>query len=174
MEPATVGRLAVGVVSGTEVEGPTIEDSTDDASAVLEEGVGVTSDDDAAVDDSSMGVLDAAALGDRRVSVPKEDATLDGVPVGTERVTVLADEGIGLASEDDNPEVLLDVGTTTIPVGVIDDDTEESRDVSRENVGKGRNETGAELIATLEDAAGDELTEVPSGALAVEGTTVDA
>lgn len=32
--------------------------------------------------------------------------------------------------------MLLEVGTTTIPVGVTDDSTEESSEVSRENVGR--------------------------------------
>lgn len=165
MEPAAVGRVAAEVVSGTEVGGPAIEDSTDDASAVLEEGVGVTSDDEASVDNSPLGVFDTAALEDTRVTVFEEDATVDGVPVGTESAILLADDGVGLASEDDSPEVLLNVGTTTIPVG--------ETEVSRENVGKGWDETGAELVATLEDTAGDELTKVPSGAVAVEGTAVN-
>ena len=137
MEPAANGRVAVEVVSGAEAEELTVEASTEDASAVLEEGVGVTSDDEAAVDEFSLGVLDAAALEDEMVTAFEEDAALDDVPTGNDDAAVLEDRRIELASEDDKPGVLLEVGTTTMSVGVTDDSTEESKEVSGENVGKG-------------------------------------
>ena len=173
MEPAAVGRVAAEVVSGTEAEELTVEAPTEDASAVLEGGVGVTSDDDAAVDECSLEVLDAAALKDGTVTVLEEDTTLDDVATGNDDATVLEDIKIELASEDDKPGVLLEAGTTTMPVGVTDDSTEESKEVSRENVGRGREETGAELTTMLKDVAGDELMIVPIGTLADEGTRVD-
>jgi hypothetical protein len=104
---------------------------------VLEEGIGVTSDDDVAVDEFSLGVLDAAALENGMVGVSEEDATLDGDSTGTDDVVVLEDRRVELASVDDNSEVLLELGATTIPVGVADDSTEESMEVSSENVGRG-------------------------------------
>ncbi|KAF3052728.1 hypothetical protein E8E11_010110 [Didymella keratinophila] len=156
VEPAAVGRVAVEVVSGTDAEELTVEAPTEDASVVLEEEVGVISDD-AAVDESSVGVLDVAALEDGTVTAPEEDATLDDVPTGNDDAAVLKDGRIELPSEDDNPGVLLEVGTTTMPVGVTDDSTEENREVFRENVGR----------------AGDELMVVPIGTLADEDTRVD-
>lgn len=131
----------VEVVSGTEAEEPTVEAWTEDASAVLEDGLKVNSDDDAAVDKFSLGVLDAAALEDRKVTAPEEDVlgeivTLDDVPTGKEDAAVLGNRSIELASEGDKAGVLLEVGTTTMPVGVTDESTEGSKEVSRVNVGK--------------------------------------
>jgi hypothetical protein len=140
---------------------------------VLEEGIGVTSDDDVAVDEFSLGVLDAAALEDGMVGVSEEDATLDGDSTGTDDIVVLEDRRVELASVDDNSEVLLELGATTIPVGVADDSTEEIMEVSSENVGRGWEETGAELAVLLEDAAGDELMVVSIDVLVDEGTRID-
>ncbi|KAJ4381292.1 hypothetical protein N0V86_003641 [Didymella sp. IMI 355093] len=136
-EPATVGRVAVEVVSGTEAEGLTVADSTEDASAVLEEGAGVASEEDTALDKSSLGVLDAAALEDESVTAAEEDATLDVASLSADDAAVLEDGRIELAGKDDDSTVLLEVGTTTIPVGVMEDSTEENTEVSSEKVGKG-------------------------------------
>lgn len=137
MEPAAVGPVAVEAVSGADAEGLTVEGPPEDVSAALEDGVWVASDDRAAEDDFSLGVLDAAALEDGTVTVLEEDVTRDGAPVGTENVAVLRDRGIDTTSEDDGSGVLIEVGSTTMPVGVTDDSREESKEVSRENVGRG-------------------------------------
>jgi hypothetical protein len=125
------------VVSGTEAGGLTVADSTEDASAVLEDGAGVASEEDTALDESSLGVLDAAALEDESVTAAEEDATLDGASLSADDAAVLEDGKTELAGKDDDSTVLLEVGTTTIPVGVTEDSIEVSTEVSSENVGKG-------------------------------------
>ncbi|KAF1929153.1 uncharacterized protein M421DRAFT_4329 [Didymella exigua CBS 183.55] len=133
------------MVTGMETEGWTVEDPTEDAPLVLEDGVRVASDDDAAPEDG-------------RVTASEEDAILDGVSLGVDDAVVLKDRSVELVGEDDDSTVLLKVGTTTIPVGATEDSTEESSEVSRENVGKDCEEIGAELTTLLEDAASDELS----------------
>lgn len=159
------------MVSVAEGVGLTVEESVESASAVLEEGVGIASEDDAAPDEFSLGVADAAALEDERVAALDEGVTLDGFSVGVVDGAELVDGRGELAGADESPAVVLEDGTTTIPVGVTDDSTEETSEVSNENVGKGWEEADAELTMLVEDAAGAELGALLDGALADEDTT---
>lgn len=111
-----MGCVAVDVASGEEDAGLTVDEPVDEESAVLEDGAGVTlwkvvpTEEGTALDEFSLGVVDDAAL-----------------DVG----------GNVLACEDDGSVIMLEDGTTTMPVGVTDDIIEDRSEVAKENVGKG-------------------------------------
>lgn len=86
------------MVSDTEAEELTVEDSTEDTSA-LEERVGIASDGDAVLDEFSLEMVDAAALGVEKETALDRVAILVGVSLVVEDAAVLEDGSVELADK---------------------------------------------------------------------------
>lgn len=128
----------------------------------------VAREDNAALDESSLSVVDAGTLEDEGLTASEEDATPDSVSLDVDDVVVLEDETSKLADDDDSPIEKVGDGTTTIPVGVADDSKEPDDELCKENVGNSWVETSAELRSVIGDAAGVEREELLDGTLTDE------
>ena len=105
------------------------------------------------------------------------DAVLEGLALEAGGTAALDGDKEALSDEDNEVAPVLEVGTTTMPVGVTEEKTEDASELSNVNVGKGIDETGrVTVLVTVRRVVLVSVTTVVTaelGTLLDEATTIE-